>query len=44
MANEQRIAGAQNLFAGLGEVGSSVMNFVGTKYYTDMLKSLQKQG
>jgi hypothetical protein len=40
---EQRQAGMQNLFGGLGEMGSTIMNFVGTKYYTDMLKDLYGQ-
>jgi hypothetical protein len=43
MANEQKMAGQQNLFGGLGDMGASVMNFVGTKYYTDMLKGFQSQ-
>lgn len=43
MANERKMAGQQNLMQGLGEVGSSVMNYVGTKYYGDILKSLQGQ-
>ncbi len=41
MAAGNRQAGMQNLFGGLGEIGSSVMNLVGTKYYADMLKGLQ---
>ena len=44
MANEQRQAGAQNLFAGLGEIGSSVINLVGTKYYTDVMQEIQQPG
>jgi hypothetical protein len=38
---EQRQAGMQNLFGGLGEMGSSVMNFVGTKYMGEIMKGLQ---
>jgi hypothetical protein len=34
--------GQQNLFAGLGDISSSVMQFTGTKYYTDILAELQK--
>ena len=41
MANEKRQAGAQNAFGGLQDIGSGLMNFLGTKYYTDMLKGLQ---
>jgi len=41
MAQEKIQAGGQNLFGGLGDIGSSVQSFVGTKYYVDMLKSLQ---
>ena len=41
MAQEKIQAGGQNLFGGLGDISQSVMNFTGTRYYTDMLKSLQ---
>lgn len=41
MANERKQAGVQNIFGGLGDIGSSVMNLVGTKYYTQMLQGLQ---
>jgi hypothetical protein len=45
MANEQRQAGMQNLFGGLGDIGSTAMNYFGTKSYLDVLKGLQpKQG
>ena len=40
---EQRQAGMQNMFSGLGDMGSAVQNFVGTRYYTEMLKGLQTQ-
>jgi len=40
MANEQRMAGAQNLFGGLGEMGSAITSLVGTKYYTDVMAGL----
>ena len=42
MAQEKIQAGGQNLFGGLGDISQSVMNFTGTRYYTDMLKSLQE--
>jgi hypothetical protein len=42
MASEQKIAGVQNLFGGVGDIGQSVMNFTGTRYYTEMMKELQK--
>ena len=35
-------AGGQNLYSGLGDISQSVMNFVGTKYYSDIMKSTQK--
>lgn len=41
MASEQKQAGMQNLFSGLGEMGGAVMSLVGTKYYTDALKGMQ---
>ena len=37
---ENRQAGMQNLFGGLSDIGGSIMNFVGTKYYTDVMKDL----
>jgi hypothetical protein len=37
MANEQKQAGMANLFGGLGDISSTVMNFVGTKYYSDAI-------
>jgi hypothetical protein len=43
MAAEQRQAGAQNMFGGLGDIGSTVQNFVGTKYMADIYKSLYPQ-
>jgi hypothetical protein len=39
MANEQRQAGSQNLFGGLEGIGSSIMNYAGTKAYLDALKA-----
>jgi len=39
---EGRQAGMTNLFSGLGEVGTSIQSFVGTRYYTEMLKDLYK--
>jgi len=42
MANEQRQSGMANLFGGLGDIASTTMNLVGTKYYADTLRSLQK--
>jgi hypothetical protein len=44
MANEKKMVGQQNLFQGLGEMGSTVMNYVGTKYYTDAMKALMGGG
>jgi hypothetical protein len=41
MANEQKTTGMQNLFSGLGDEGSSIMNFAGTQSY---LKALQATG
>jgi hypothetical protein len=35
-------AGAQNLFGGVEGAANAFSSFVGTKYYQDMLKSLQK--
>lgn len=40
MANERRQSGVSNLFTGLGDMGAGIQNFIGTKYYTDMLKGL----
>jgi len=42
MASENKQAGWQNLYGGLNDISQTVMNFAGTRYYTDMLKSLQK--
>lgn len=42
MASENRQAGMQNMFGGLGDIGQSVQSMVGTRYYTEMLKGLQK--
>jgi hypothetical protein len=41
MANENRQAGAQNLFGGLGDIGGSLMNFAGTNAYMKALQALQ---
>jgi hypothetical protein len=43
MANEQRQAGAQNLFGGLGDISSTVTSLVGTKYYADLMKGMYPQ-
>ena len=40
---EQRQAGMQNMFSGLGDMGSAVMNFVGTKYMGEIIKELYPQ-
>ena len=42
MASEQKQAGVSNLFSGLGDIGQSIQSLVGTKYYADILKGLQK--
>ena len=42
--SEQRQVGMTNLFGGLGEMGASVMNFVGTRYYGDIMKELYGKG
>lgn len=44
MASEQKSAGMQNLFSGLGEAGGAAMNFLGTSDYLKVLKGLQPQG
>lgn len=44
MASEKAGVGMTNLFSGLGDMSSAVQNFVGTKYYTDMLAGLQGNG
>lgn len=44
MANEKKMAGQQNLFQGLGEMGSAAMNFMGTRYYTEAMKAMQGGG
>jgi hypothetical protein len=43
MANEQRMAGAQNTFGGANDLTSGLMNFAGTSAYLKMLQGLQKQ-
>jgi hypothetical protein len=43
MANEKTQAGAQNAFGGLQDMGSSLMQFAGTQYYANALKSMQPQ-
>lgn len=43
MASENKQAGMQNLFGGLGDIGQSIQSLVGTKYYADILKGLQPQ-
>ena len=40
MAQEKIQAGGQNLFGGLGDISSTVQNFVGTKYMQEIFKSL----
>jgi len=40
MAQEKIQAGGQNLFGGMGDIGSAVQNFVGTKYMQEIYKSL----
>jgi hypothetical protein len=44
MANEQRQAGAQNLWGGLTDIGNTAMNFVGTKYMADVMQGMQGGG
>ena len=43
MAGEQRNVGMQNLYGGISDIASTVMNFAGTKYYTDMMNSIYSQ-
>ena len=43
IANEKRQAGAQNLFGGMGDMASSVMNFAGTSNFMDIYKKLFPQ-
>jgi hypothetical protein len=40
---EQRQAGIQNLFAGIQSGVGNITDLIGTKYYVDQLKALQKQ-
>jgi hypothetical protein len=42
MANEKKQAGMANLWGGITDLGSTAMNFVGTKYMSDIMKGLQK--
>jgi len=44
IASEQRQAGWQNLYGGLSDLSSTVMNFAGTKYYTDVMGQLYNPG
>jgi len=41
MAAGNKQAGAQNLFGGLNEGASTLMNYAGTKYYVDAMKATQ---
>ena len=41
MAQSKIQAGGENLWGGITDLSQSVSSFVGTKYYVDMLKSLQ---
>lgn len=43
MASEKKNMGMQNLFGGLGEIGSAAITYAGTKYYGDALKAMQQQ-
>ena len=42
MAQSKLQAGGQNMWGGLLDVNNTIQNYVGTKYYNDILKSLQK--
>jgi len=42
MANEKKMAGVQNLWGGLNEIGSTAMNFAGTSYYIDAMKEMAR--
>ena len=44
MASEKKQAGVSNLWGGLNDIGSSIMNFTGTKYYMDAMKAMQGGG
>lgn len=44
MANEKKMAGQQNLWGGLNEMGSAAINFAGTRYYTEAMKAMQGGG
>lgn len=44
MANENRQAGMQNLWGGVGDASSSLSNFAGTSAYLRALQSMQPQG
>ena len=41
MAQSKIQAGGENLWGGLTDLSQTISSFVGTKYYTDMLKSIQ---
>ena len=43
MASERMGAGMQNLFGGLGDIGSSIQNYAGTKAMVDMYQSLDPE-
>jgi len=43
MAQSKMQAGGQNLWGGITEMSDTFQNFIGTKYYTDMLKSIQQK-
>lgn len=43
MANDQRQAGAQNLFGGMGDMASSIMSFAGTSNFMDIYKKMFPQ-
>jgi hypothetical protein len=44
IAGENRQAGMQNLFGGLQEAGSSLLNYAGTSAMLNMYKNMNKQG